>query len=391
MSSVTSLQEAEQHLRGLGLEAVHPDQRDQRYAKILSPADLAHLEELSQHYGLDWLHFLHTRPAALAVCLGTDFDRMVQALALSIDLARQHFAPDRPLRLLDLGGGAGQLGLWFARNWPGCQVVVVDAAPRDAALAWTASLGLTNVEIVQADLLPYLATSPAQPFDLVLVHATLYLLEDFVPILEDEELAHLNNQPGPFEQLLHQQPPRPDEQVAPLGPGLASLLTPDGAVLITGFNSPALMGQVVLSLGQAGMGLLPGWVRPEEECLAFSPAALARHPQFALGTMLQVSGYTDGEWEGEMALVLYTLAAARGEQVFRYQLSRGGPEGPLTLLEAVVAGGLLFLRQGGYHRPPRLRVVPLGDPQTLRQQLTECLGRSPDSQGGQGILLDWLR
>ena len=391
MNTVISLKEAEQHLRGLGLEAVHPDQRDQRYAEILSPADLAHLEELSQHYGLDWLHFLHTRPAALGVCLGTDFDRMVQALARSIDLARQRFAPDRPLRLLDLGGGAGQLGLWFARNWPGCQVVVVDAAPRDAALAWTSSLGLTNVEVVQSDLLHYLATPPAQPFDLVLVHATLYLLEEFEPLLQNEELAPLNNQPGPFEQLLQQQPLQPDEQVALLGQGLASLLTPDGAVLITGFNSPALMGQVVLSLSEAGLGLLPGWVRPDQEYLVFSPAAPARHPQFALGTMLQAGGYTDGEWEGELALVLYTLAAARGDQVFRYRLSRGVPEGPLTLLEAVVAGGLLFLRQGGYHRPPRLRVVPLCDPQTLRLQVTECLGRSPSSEGGNGILLDWLR
>jgi cyclopropane-fatty-acyl-phospholipid synthase len=58
------------------------------------------------------------------------------------------------MRVLDLGCGWGSLSLWIAERWRGCRVVGVSnsASQRREILARAARRGLTNIEVITADV-----------------------------------------------------------------------------------------------------------------------------------------------------------------------------------------------------------------------------------------------
>jgi SAM-dependent methyltransferase len=96
-------------------------------------------------------------------------------------------AEDRPLRLLDLGGGTGTLSLRALRRWPDAQVTLVDIDPVLTALA-RASLG-RRVEIADGDLRgpDWIKALPGQDFDAVVaVMALHYLAPDRLTALYGE-------------------------------------------------------------------------------------------------------------------------------------------------------------------------------------------------------------
>ena len=72
------------------------------------------------------------------------------------------------MRVLDLGCGWGSMSLWVAEHYPNCHVVGVSnsASQRESILANAKDRGLTNVEIVTADVNELeLPEAKEQPFD----------------------------------------------------------------------------------------------------------------------------------------------------------------------------------------------------------------------------------
>jgi SAM-dependent methyltransferase len=83
----------------------------------------------------------------------------------------------RPLRVLDAGAGEGLLAITIARRHPDWDLVAADAdeAMLDRGRQRKASIGLRNVEFVEADLTDDLG---AEEFDLVLAIETLVEIPD---------------------------------------------------------------------------------------------------------------------------------------------------------------------------------------------------------------------
>lgn len=83
-----------------------------------------------------------------------------------VELALEHIAPDRDVRVADLGSGSGAIALALASERPRATVVATDASVAALAVARgnAETLGITNVEFRHGDWLLPLA---GQRFDLI--------------------------------------------------------------------------------------------------------------------------------------------------------------------------------------------------------------------------------
>lgn len=98
-------------------------------------------------------------------------------------LLPQLICSDKPVRVLDAGGGQGQMTVFFAER--GFEVVLCDVSVEmlKQAKASIDAQGLSaQVTFYHGSIQQYLHTNP-QPFDLILCHALLEWLEEAEPVL----------------------------------------------------------------------------------------------------------------------------------------------------------------------------------------------------------------
>lgn len=89
--------------------------------------------------------------------------------------------PARPLRVLDIGAGLGNMALWLAHQGHQLTLVEPSAAMLQAAQSNFTEAGL-DAQFIQCDWQQLVASQP-QPFDLILCHAVLEWLADPAALL----------------------------------------------------------------------------------------------------------------------------------------------------------------------------------------------------------------
>ena len=115
-------------------------------------------------------------PAQARAYAGADFSEPHQAF---VERFRERFPGHRPRRVLDLGCGAADVTIRFARAHPECKLTGVDGAAEMLALAReaVAGAGLTErIKLVEARL-PEIAL-PRRTFDTVICNSLLHHLAD---------------------------------------------------------------------------------------------------------------------------------------------------------------------------------------------------------------------
>ena len=119
---------------------------------------------------------LMSDPAQARAYAGADFSEPHQAF---VERFREHFPMHQPRRVLDLGCGAADVTIRFARAHPECKLTGVDGAAAMLALACeaVARAGLTQrISLVEARL-PESAL-PRSTFDTVICNSLLHHLTD---------------------------------------------------------------------------------------------------------------------------------------------------------------------------------------------------------------------
>lgn len=151
-------------------EAADGDQRAFRHERRLSP--IAPLPELAneQHYEVSPAFFEHVLgPRHKYSCgLWTDGVKdLAEAEEAMLALCCERAELSDGLRVLDLGCGWGSLSLWIAEHYPQSQVLAVSNSKpqREFILARCDQLGLSNVEVVTADVNSF---APGRRFDRVM-------------------------------------------------------------------------------------------------------------------------------------------------------------------------------------------------------------------------------
>ena len=122
-----------------------------------------------QHYELP--------PEFFAACLGprgkyssclypTGKETLAEAEEIALTETAKHAGLSDGMRILELGCGWGSLTLWMAEHYPGARITAVsNSAPQRRYIeAETHALGLTNVEIITADMNQF---QTAEKFDRV--------------------------------------------------------------------------------------------------------------------------------------------------------------------------------------------------------------------------------
>jgi ubiquinone/menaquinone biosynthesis C-methylase UbiE len=107
---------------------------------------------------------------------GADFSEPHQAF---VERFRAHFPGHRPRRALDLGCGAADITIRFARAYPGCELTGVDGAAAMLALAReaVAHAGLTErISVIEAHLPE--GALPRRSFDTIISNSLLHHLAD---------------------------------------------------------------------------------------------------------------------------------------------------------------------------------------------------------------------
>jgi len=134
-------------------------------------------------------------------------------LHLLDSLAPRPFLPAEPLRVLDLGSGAGLPGLVLKILRPDWTVTLAEAQAKKAAFLRQAArlLNLTGLDVLQARLGPDHPDAPRLAFDLITARA-------FGPLAELLPLAAPFLQPGG--RLLAYKGPRADRELAAAAPVL---------------------------------------------------------------------------------------------------------------------------------------------------------------------------
>ena len=107
---------------------------------------------------------------------GADFSEPHQAF---VERFAQCFPRHRPRRVLDLGCGAADITIRFARAYPGCELTGVDGAPAMLALAQEAvtRAGLADRIQLREVRLPDKTLAP-QAFDTLISNSLLHHLSD---------------------------------------------------------------------------------------------------------------------------------------------------------------------------------------------------------------------
>ncbi len=144
-------------------------------------------QKLEEHGGAPWIEdwtraldeaerdplaivrFFHQDFARASLGFGLDFERLCRAAALLASLEGPGAG-----RVLDLGGGGGQLAYWMRRLWPGARITVADPMPVDLGRAWARRLGIASIEFVVTSL-PRLEGLEEGVSDLVILSSVLDL------------------------------------------------------------------------------------------------------------------------------------------------------------------------------------------------------------------------
>jgi cyclopropane-fatty-acyl-phospholipid synthase len=142
-----------------------------RFIEALREADVATLPHRAneQHYEVPAALFrLMLGPEMKYSCCwwGEGVETLPEAERAALERTAAHADIRRGMRILDLGCGWGSLSLWIAAHFPSCQIVGVSnsASQRAFILSESARLGLSNLEIVTADMNTF---APAGRFDRV--------------------------------------------------------------------------------------------------------------------------------------------------------------------------------------------------------------------------------
>src|SRR5262249_29255186 len=91
--------------------------------------------------------FSHSDLLAAKAVLGGEFERIIRAAELVPSIPLEEYA-----RILDVGGGLGQLSFWMAHLWPTAKITLIEKASLDIPRRWAEDLRVTNVEFVNVSL-----------------------------------------------------------------------------------------------------------------------------------------------------------------------------------------------------------------------------------------------
>ena len=142
----------------------HDDAREQ-FIRALRAAEVAPVPQKAndQHYEVPAKLFrLMLGPQLKYSCCWWD-DRvgtLAEAEHAALERTAAHAGIENGMRILELGCGGGALSLWMASRFPGSRIIGVSnsAGQRECIMAESARLGITNLEIVTADMNAFIPT-----------------------------------------------------------------------------------------------------------------------------------------------------------------------------------------------------------------------------------------
>ncbi|MDP1563430.1 MAG: class I SAM-dependent methyltransferase [Pirellulaceae bacterium] len=211
-------------LTELGIANEKHVQDDAKYFSLMDAAgvDLAAFEG-GNPFGPEYQAALFANEKMSRWTLCRDYKRLSGVLETALHLEG---LPASPRRIIDLGGGPGVVGMWYATRFPCAEVVVMDRA--EAALNYgrhlATKIGLSRVSFVNASYAD-LANGAHGEFDIVLFHHAILFATD-----------PLERQSSLYERYSPDMPPLAEASEA--AAALASCLTPTG-VAITNFSCPS--------------------------------------------------------------------------------------------------------------------------------------------------------
>ena len=241
------------------------------------------------------------------VVLGGDFDRIVNAGEFVTRLN-----PEPNARILDIGGGLGQLSLWMAHLWPSTKITLIEKATLDLPTRWAKELALTNIEFLNAT------------FEDVHLEAGAF---DFA-VLSSVLGATLPERHGEFsrdEFLASDSAAESIARVAPTAKKLALLLKPDGmAFVVDGLNETRIL-PLAKAFESEGFTLQTRYMEPRTQVGEFVALSFARAKKEAADGALSASTFlslndktldlTDGAAETLRELFVTATSLLRRESI----------------------------------------------------------------------------
>jgi len=213
-----------------------------------------------------------------------------RSLDANLQVVASYVQPDDVL--IDVGGGAGRVGLPLALRCR--QVINVDSSPGmlTECEACAAQAGITNVRAVLADWL----AAPAMAGDVSLASSVTYFVHDIVPFIEQMVAASRRrvlitlwsvpspNQSAPLFRLVYGEEPAPAPGHRELLPILWEMnILPDVRVLPETPLIPGAMQQGLPQTHQDAVhwALQGRWLRPEDQARARNLVETHFHELFA--------------------------------------------------------------------------------------------------------------
>lgn len=144
----TRTSEVRNFLHRLGIKPIRAKDAEALFRKqttLFREAGRIDLAESFQRLGTpeELIAFARSDLLAAKIVLGGDFERI---LAAGEFVSRISLDPGS--RIIDIGGGLGQLSLWMAHMWPNTKITLIEKASLDLPRRWAKDLGVSNVEFV---------------------------------------------------------------------------------------------------------------------------------------------------------------------------------------------------------------------------------------------------
>jgi SAM-dependent methyltransferase len=259
----TSTREVRNFLQRFGIKPIKAKDSQALFQKQMSLFRAARRSDLAESLNRlstpeEAIAFAHSDPFAAKVVLGGDFERIVSACEF---VAR--ITLDAQPRILDIGGGLGQLSLWMAHLWPNAQITLIEKAPLDLARQWAKDLGLTNIEFVNAAFEDVEPESGA--FDLAVLSSVFgsFLPERHPEFTRAEFLASASaaNSIG---------------KITPIAQKLAVVLKSDGtALVVDGLNETRIL-PLARAFENEGFNLHTSYMEPRTHVGEFVAVGFSR-------------------------------------------------------------------------------------------------------------------